>query len=119
MSQRLPPPCRYIYVIGPETGLQKVGIATDPRTRLAALQTASPVRLVLHASIPVPFGAAHDVERRAHDRLREARASGEWFDVAAAAAIEAVRGASSSLPSMPAEFGALPLFAFSAAVADR
>ena len=35
MSRRPPPPHRYVYVIGPSQGLQKVGIATDPKQRLA------------------------------------------------------------------------------------
>jgi hypothetical protein len=119
MPQRLPPPHRYVYVIGPNTGLQKIGIATDPRGRLAALQTASPSKLILHASIAVPFGAAHDVERRAHHRLRAARASGERFDVTAEEAIEAVEIAASTLPSMHDEAAALPLFAFSREVQAR
>ena len=120
MSQRrLPPPCRYVYVIGPEVGLQKIGIATDPRARLGALQTASPFKLILHASIAVPFGAAHAVERRAHHRLRAARASGEWFSVPAARAIEAVKIAASALPTMHDEAEPLPLFAFSREVQAR
>ncbi len=120
MSQRrIPPPCRYVYVIGPEAGLQKIGIATDPRTRLAALQTASPARLKIHASVAVPFGAAHDVERRAHHRLRAARASGEWFNVTSAEAVEAVRIAASTLPAMTDEAAALPLFAFSQEVSTQ
>ena len=51
---RLPPIVRYVYVIGPTRGLQKIGMATDPRSRLAALQTASPVDLLIHAANAVP-----------------------------------------------------------------
>jgi len=66
---RPPPLISYVYVIGPIEGLQKVGMATDPRSRLAALQTARPVELLVHAAIAVPFGMAPDVERQASVRL--------------------------------------------------
>ncbi len=42
------PLTRFIYVIGPAIGLQKVGLATDPKARLATLQTACPFDLFLH-----------------------------------------------------------------------
>ena len=35
VKPRTPPPHRYVYVIGPAVGLQKIGLATDPRSRLA------------------------------------------------------------------------------------
>jgi hypothetical protein len=92
-SRRLLPATRYIYVIGPQNGLQKVGFATDPRSRLASIQTASPIDLVLHASIAVPFGQAHSVERLAHEMLAHCRARNEWFDTTPAEAIAAVHAA--------------------------
>jgi hypothetical protein len=55
---RLLPVVRYVYVIGPARGLQKIGMAINPQARLAALQTASPVDLLIHAAMAVPFGAA-------------------------------------------------------------
>lgn len=55
-----------MYVIGPAQGLQKVGIATDPQLRLAALQTGNPVELSVRVAVPVPFGEAHAIERHAH-----------------------------------------------------
>ena len=59
------PLARFVYVIGPEQGLQKIGLATDPHARLATLRTASPFELHVHAAIPVPFRQAHAVEQRA------------------------------------------------------
>jgi hypothetical protein len=109
---RLSPPCRYVYVIGPETGLQKIGIAIDPRARLAALQTASPFRLKIHVAVAVPFGVAHDVERRAHRRLKAARASGEWFNVGPVDAIKVVEAAAAELLSTSDQPPPLPLFDF-------
>ena len=112
------PPQRYVYVRGPASGLQKIGLATDPHARLAALKTASPFPLVLHLAVPVAFGQAHAVEARAHLALASRRASGEWFNVQPAEAVAAVRAAAGQeglrAPSAGArsDAGALPLFAY-------
>ncbi len=87
------PLVRYIYVIGPLVGLQKVGLATDPQSRLATFQTASPFDLVLHAAFPVPFGDAHAIERRAHRLLVRSCVRNEWFETTPADAISAVKAA--------------------------
>ena len=96
MSKRPQPTHRYVYVIGPAQGLQKVGIATDPRSRLAALQTASPLDLVLHASIAVPFSDALAVERQAHRLLVRSCVRNEWFDTTPAEAVSAVERAAAA-----------------------
>jgi hypothetical protein len=87
---RLPPIVRYVYVIGPTRGLQKIGMATDPRSRLAALQTASPLDLLIHAAIAVPFKAAPDVELKAHRLLGRMCVRNEWFEATPAEALFAV-----------------------------
>ncbi len=119
MPTRSPPPWRYVYVIGPAIGLQKVGLATDPRQRLATLQTAVPFNLVLHAAVRVPFAEAHKVERRAHRLLADVCARNEWFHATPAEAIAAVEEAARPPSPVPAEWrpaqvlaGALPLFAY-------
>jgi len=89
-NRRLPPALRYVYVIGPEKGLQKVGMATDPRTRLATLQTASPQDLMIHAAIGVPFGAAPEVESQAHRLLGGMQVRNEWFAITPAEGLFAV-----------------------------
>ena len=81
------------YVIGPPVGLQKIGIATDPKQRLAAFQTAVLFDLHLHLAVAVPFHEAHAIERRAHRSLARSCVRNEWFDVAPEAAIEAVKSA--------------------------
>lgn len=113
------PPSRFIYVIGPAVGLQKVGLATDPRSRLATLQTAVPFNLILHAAVRVPFGEAHAVERRAHRLLADVCARNEWFHATPEEAIAAVHAAASPPKPVPPEWrpaavlaGALPLFAY-------
>jgi hypothetical protein len=92
-NARPAPLTRFIYVIGPEQGLQKVGLATDPRSRLATLQTASPFDLLLHASVAVPFGHAHTIERHAHRLLVRSCVRNEWFETTPADAIAAVHAA--------------------------
>ena len=87
---RLQPIVRYVYVIGPACGLQKIGMAINPQERLAALQTASPVELLIHAAIAVPFGAAPDVEHQAHRLLGRMCVRNEWFEATPAEALFAV-----------------------------
>ncbi len=99
-------PHRYIYVIGPTVGLQKVGIATDPKQRLATLQTAVPFDLHLHLAVAVPFHEAHAIERRAHRLLARSCVRNEWFETTPQEAIEAVKSATA--PRQPAKAAAQP-----------
>jgi hypothetical protein len=89
-NSRLPPVIRYVYVIGPVSGLQKIGMATDPRARLATLQTASPLDLMIHVAIAVPFGDAPDVEHQAHRLLGKMCVRNEWFEATPAEALFAI-----------------------------
>ena len=107
MSRRPPPPHRYIYVIGPSQGLQKVGVATDPKQRLATLQTAVPFDLHLHLAVATPFHEAHAIERRAHRLLARSCVRYEWFETSPVEAIAAVQSATATKPvaqSTPAEW---------------
>jgi hypothetical protein len=90
---RQAPQHRHVYVIGPPVGLQKVGLATDPKQRLATLQTACPFDLFLHLAVAVPFAEAHAIERRAHRLLARSCVRNEWFEVSPADAIAAVKSA--------------------------
>jgi hypothetical protein len=68
---------RYVYFIraGDGDGPIKIGIAYAPRKRMQELQTTSPDKLVLLATIPGDYGHEHHLHRTfAADRLR-----GEWF----------------------------------------
>ncbi len=98
MSRRPPPAHRFVYVIGPPIGLQKVGIATDPKQRLATLQTACPFDLHLHLAAAVPFSEAHTIERRAHRALAKSCVRNEWFEATPTEAIAAVQAAMTSAP---------------------
>jgi len=65
-----------IYFIGADDGPIKIGISASPKSRLTALQTASPFRLRLLA---IRVG---DVltERDYHRRFAAHRLHGEWFE---------------------------------------
>ncbi len=98
-NPRPTPAHRFVYVIGPHVGLQKVGIATDPKQRLATLQTACPFDLYLHLAVAVPFGEAHAIERGAHRHLARSCVRNEWFEATPKEAIEAVEAAAKPRPS--------------------
>ncbi len=103
MSNRTPPANRFVYVIGPPVGLQKVGLATDPKQRLATLQTACPFDLFLHLAVAVPFAEARAIERTAHRLLARSCVRNEWFETTAKEAIAAVRKAVAGRPARSAQ----------------
>lgn len=70
-----------VYFIQATNGMVKIGIASDPHGRLRALQTGSPLRLRLLATIP---NCGPETEADLHSRFAEHRAHGEWFLPAAA-----------------------------------
>lgn len=81
-----------VYVIGNEAnGLHKIGYADNLGNRLSGLSVGSPVPLFLrHFLYFVDFLVAQRVEKEAHRILAEYRRRGEWFDVTAAQAGEAI-----------------------------
>lgn len=86
-----------IYVIGPNVGPQKIGIARDPSARLAAMQTGCPFTLRIQS---VTYVASEDsarrVERVAHRLLKKHRQRGEWFNVTPGEAERAIADALAS-----------------------
>lgn len=58
-----------------EQGICKIGTAQNPKARRSSLQTASPAKLVLEATLP----GDQELERHFHKRFAEYRLSGEWF----------------------------------------
>lgn len=71
----------FVYVIGPERGAQKIGIAKDPAARMRDLQCGHPTPLILSATLAVPPAMARQVEMFAHRALDACRLAGEWFDI--------------------------------------
>lgn len=74
----------FIYVIGTEANpdICKIGLALDPKKRLAQLQTGSHSKLSIAASFECDSREiARHREKQAHKLFEGYRASGEWFGV--------------------------------------
>lgn len=75
----------YLYVIAGENtwpATVKVGISSDPSSRLKGVQTGNPARLKIHYAFKLPTReAASWIERRVHEQAEEAEARlfGEWL----------------------------------------
>ena len=87
---------RFIYVIGPEEGPQKVGVTSTPTIRLAALSVGGKA-LRIHATVAVQAIEATAVERYAHCLLYEYHVRGEWFDVPPHMAADAIVAAAAAV----------------------
>lgn len=80
LSGRTNPEFRYLYFIeAARLGLVKIGVANDPRKRLATLQVGSPDKLVLRGVILTDD--APGFEARLHSEYRDLHSHGEWFRV--------------------------------------
>lgn len=71
-----------LYVIACGGDFRKLGLARQPRRRLATLQLANPYRLTLERSVAVPEIGARYAEAWAHAKLAHAHERGEWFKIA-------------------------------------
>lgn len=68
----------FVYVVGPDSSnVVKIGTTTDavPK-RLKGIQTGHPHKLHIRWS----FGGGSELEGFLHDRFRDRRLEGEWFD---------------------------------------
>lgn len=71
-------PLRSVYFIQPTAGgLIKIGVATNPTSRLQSLQTGCPVELRILGIVP---DVGQVVETELHQRFAASRVRGEWFD---------------------------------------
>lgn len=80
----------HVYVIGPDGGPFKIGVANDVEIRLRQIQIDQPRALAIKHREIVPFSARYIVEKHAHAILAQHRVRGEWFRVPALMAIDAV-----------------------------
>lgn len=83
----------FVYVIGPDIGPQKIGIATDPKRRLSQYRTHNIQNLNIHFKQTCPRWKALKIEQHAHKSLNDYLHHGEWFEVTTAKAIDAVKDA--------------------------
>lgn len=89
----------YVYVIGMETpegewtGPSKVGVSTNPRSRLASLQTGSPMKLVLSwVFTAMDRRTAFALENAFHQMHSDDALEGEWFHMHPALAMYYMSG---------------------------
>ena len=80
----------HVYVIGPDGGPFKIGVANDVDNRLRQIQIDQSEPLRVKHRQPVRSSSRYVVEKHAHALLAPYRIRGEWFGVPALAAIEAV-----------------------------
>ncbi len=66
----------YLYLIKSQE-FYKIGIATDPQSRIAQLQTGNPYELEIFTCYA--FDDASVVERAIHQVFKDDRVQGEWF----------------------------------------
>lgn len=77
----------HVYILAAKSGLKdgpvKIGVASDIKRRMAAIQTSCPYKIYLVHSFEFPSREmALQVERMFHDVQASWRTSGEWFSIA-------------------------------------
>jgi T5orf172 domain len=85
----------FVYILRGLAGCFKIGVSSDPSSRLAKLQTSSDVPLSF-AAIYAPdcdANGAYAIEAEAHARLNAYRIFGEWFAIPEGMAVDAVAAA--------------------------
>jgi len=85
----------FVYILRGLAGCSKIGVSSDPPSRLAKLQTSSEVPLSF-AAIYAPdcdANGAYAIEAEAQARLNAYRIFGEWFAVPEGMAANAVAAA--------------------------
>lgn len=73
---------QYVYLIKSKysyTEVYKIGIANDPQSRLAQLQTGNPYKLEIISCYG--FEDASMVEKSLHQAYKSQRLQGEWFEL--------------------------------------
>jgi hypothetical protein len=81
----------FVYVLDCQ-GFTKIGVAKNPATRMAGLQTGSPSKPTLaHAQRFDTGKQAFRIEGLLHRRFARYRTHGEWFAISSTEAAEALR----------------------------
>jgi predicted GIY-YIG superfamily endonuclease len=71
----------YVYFIQSGYGAIKVGVAKNPESRMANMQTSIPKALRLLAKFPMPDRqTARNLEQDLHKAFASERIRGEWFN---------------------------------------
>lgn len=83
----------FLYVIGGDHNMTKIGVTTNPSARLASLRTASAFPIDYAYIGMMPDNTGYVLEQATHRALERFRCNGEWFDVAPQNAVATVREA--------------------------
>lgn len=85
----------FVYVVKGEHGRSKIGVSTNPLSRLNDLQTGSAHRLEF-AYVAVTPGNGYDIEGEVKQLMQRHRTNGgeEWFDVPPETLVAALHGVS-------------------------
>lgn len=85
IDQRCEEDCRFIYVfINPVTGLCKIGITNNPRTRISQISNSSgmKVKSLIELELQVDYDEPPKyIEDYLHRYFKAKRKTGEWFDL--------------------------------------
>jgi hypothetical protein len=103
----------FVYVVSGVPGKVKIGQTSDPKARLASLQTGSAYPLEFAYIAVLPQTGHIITELKVHELLDRHRGVGEWFDVAPEMAVAAINAVTHKLgiPCQPLT----PAMAFEAA----
>lgn len=69
-----------MYVVETESGKIKIGITTDPKTRMKSLKTIT-FEKIINQFLSIKCSDYMDIEKELHDYFNDKRLNGEWFDV--------------------------------------
>lgn len=83
----------FVYVIGHDTGPQKVGFSYNPEKRARVLKVAGEPHYKVHYAHPVESDVVREIEALAHWLLDEHALGRERFDVTPDVAAQAVKDA--------------------------
>ena len=72
-------PNQVYFIRGDKTNSFKVGISSDPRARLKAMQIGSPIKLLLTRAVEVQN--PESIEKELHSVFAKYRIHGEWFSM--------------------------------------
>lgn len=81
----------FVYVVGPDIGPKKIGIAKNARGRLSQYKTHNVQNVDLLYSINCPSDKAKRIEKSVHALLGQHRDHGEWFNISLEKAKAAIR----------------------------
>jgi hypothetical protein len=82
---------KFVYVFGPKTGPQKIGIAKNFGSRLSQYKSHNTQKIRQHFVAECREHRAAEIEKLAHSNLKNFRDHGEWYSVSPEIAVLSVK----------------------------